>query len=204
MSWSSLELLDLLEETDQVTDWYMLGVYLKMPRDTLTDIEKRLSTHGVKRCKTEMFDLWTRRTPGASWEQIKVALEKCGEQALAEQVYKRHCIIPADEHNQEASHPVTMIRLDKKLVKQFTRVEREFTNVVHNLRISLKEKQVPLAELQQFLEIRLEDNGQLAQSTTVDQLFRLISPHYCFLNTHSDGCHRKICWRTFERTAGEV
>ena len=61
---SSLELLDLLEETDQVTDWYMLGVYLKMPRDTLTDIEKRLSTHGVKRCKTEMFDLWTRRTPG--------------------------------------------------------------------------------------------------------------------------------------------
>ena len=40
----SLELLDLLEETDQVTDWYMLGVYLKMPRDTLTDIEKRLST----------------------------------------------------------------------------------------------------------------------------------------------------------------
>ena len=41
---SSLELLDFLEETDQVTDWYMLGVYLKMPHGILDDIEKRLST----------------------------------------------------------------------------------------------------------------------------------------------------------------
>ena len=50
--------------------------------------------------------------------------------------------------------------------------------------ISLKEKQVPLAALQQFLKIRLEEDGQfIAQSTTVDQLFHLISPHYCFLNT---------------------
>ena len=183
-SWCSLELLDFLEETDQFTDWYMLGVYLKMPRGILDDIEKRLSTHGVKRCKMEMFDLWTRKTPGASWEQIKVALEKCGEQTLAEQVYKRHCTAPANQQSQEDPNlPRTMIRLDKKLVKQFTVVEREFTDVVHNLRISLKEKQVPLAELQQYLEICLEEGGQLAQSTTVDQLFHLISPHYCFLNT---------------------
>ena len=96
-SWCSLELLDFLEETDQFTDWYMLGVYLKMPRGILDDIEKRLSTNGVKRCKMEMFDLWTRKTPGASWEQIKVALEKCGEQTLAEQVYKRHCTIPSNQ-----------------------------------------------------------------------------------------------------------
>ena len=67
----SLELLDLLEKTDQVTDWYMLGVYLKIPHSILDDIEKRLSTHGVKQCKTEMFVLWKRRTPGAYWEQCK-------------------------------------------------------------------------------------------------------------------------------------
>ena len=51
------------------------------------------------------------------------------------------------------------------------------------LAISLKEKQVPFAELKQYLEIRLEDGQFIAQSTTVDQLFHLISPHYCFLNT---------------------
>ena len=41
----SLELLDLLEETDQVTDWYMLGVYLKMPHSILDDIEEETIHH---------------------------------------------------------------------------------------------------------------------------------------------------------------
>ena len=129
-----------------------------------------------------MFVLWKRRTPGACWEQIKIALEKCGEQVLPEKVFKRHCTTLSNQQSQDDPNP-PVIRLDKKLVKQFTGVEREFADVVYNLRISLKEKQVPLAELQQYLEIRLEEDGQLAQSTSVDQLFHLISPHYCFLNT---------------------
>ena len=60
-----ISLLDLLEETDQVTDWYMLGVYLKLPRDKLTEIERQFTGHGARRCKLEMFDLWMKLNPDA-------------------------------------------------------------------------------------------------------------------------------------------
>ena len=102
---------------------------------------------------------------------IKVALEKCGEQTLAEQVYKRHYTAPDNQQSQEGD-PNPPVTLDnEKLVEQFTVVESEFIDVVYNLIISLKEKQVPLADLQQYLEIRQDKYGQLAQSTTVNQLF---------------------------------
>ena len=54
---SSLSVVGLLEKLHQVTDWYMLGVYLELPREKLSQIEKQFLNHGLRRCKTEMFDL---------------------------------------------------------------------------------------------------------------------------------------------------
>ena len=73
---SFISLVDLLEETDKLTDWYTLGVFLKMPSENLDDIEKRFSTAGLKRCKIALFNLWLQRNPNASWDQIALALEK--------------------------------------------------------------------------------------------------------------------------------
>ena len=52
---SSLSLPDLLEKTNKVTDWYALGVFLKMSSEELKDIERRLSDEGIRRCKIELF-----------------------------------------------------------------------------------------------------------------------------------------------------
>ena len=57
-SHSHVSVLDLLEVTKKVTDWYTLGLYLKMQTEELKDIERKYSSEGIKRYKSELFDLW--------------------------------------------------------------------------------------------------------------------------------------------------
>ena len=82
---SSLELclLSFLEETAEVTDWYMLGLYMGVPQKDLAHIEKQTSSQGSARCRAELFGVWMKRTPNASWELIAAALGKLGENVLA-------------------------------------------------------------------------------------------------------------------------
>ena len=42
-------------------------------------IEKRLCSQGSKQCKIELFNLWMKTNHDASWEQLALALERCGE-----------------------------------------------------------------------------------------------------------------------------
>ena len=80
------ELPDILDKTAQFTEWYMLGVYLKLSKGKLDDIEKRL----CKQCKIELFNLWMKTNHDASWEQLALALERCGETVLADRIHTHH------------------------------------------------------------------------------------------------------------------
>lgn len=73
----SLELSDVLHETEMFTDWHTLSVFLKISKGELDDIEKRLLSQGSRRCKTKLFSLWIDRDRNASWKQLALALEKC-------------------------------------------------------------------------------------------------------------------------------
>lgn len=124
---------DFLDATD--TDWYLLGVYLDLPHEQLSDIERRFSHHGHKRCKIELFDLWVRTTSDASWEQIALALDKCGEQVLAEEVRKNHPPLPSIEEQEIQDHDretrtVLAIKVEEETVKEFRKVERKFAILV--------------------------------------------------------------------------
>ena len=92
---SSLELPDILDETAQFTEWYTLGVYLKLSKGELDDIEKRLCSQGSKRCKIELFNLWMKTNHDASWEQLALALERCGETVLADRIRTHHSPPPS-------------------------------------------------------------------------------------------------------------
>ena len=99
------ELPDILDETAQFTEWYTLGVYLKLSKGELDDIEKRLCSQGSKRCKIELFNLWMKTNHDASWEQLALALERCGEIVLADRIRTHHPPPPspsaaADSHHQ--------------------------------------------------------------------------------------------------------
>ena len=187
---SPLSLPDLLEKTNKVTDWHALGVFLKMPSEELKDIERRLSGEGIRRCKSELFTCWMKRYSNASWTEIALALDKCEEYAIADQIRQFHLppSLPAtvdpptanDDHQLPTAAPV---RLGKDKVEKFMELERVYAQLTLDIKTSLDEKQVPLLKLGRYLIDLLEEDNKLLQATTVDDLFQLISPYYCFLNT---------------------
>ena len=188
---SPLSLPDLLKVTNKVTDWYALGVFLKMPSEELQDIERRLSGEGIRRCKIELFTCWMKRYPNASWTEIALALEDCDEKAIADQVRQCHLSpsLPAAANSPTSSvndHqlPTTApVRLEKDKVEKFMELERVYAQLTLDIKTSLDKKHVPLLKLGRYLIDLLEEDNKLLQATTIDDLFQLISPYYCFLNT---------------------
>ena len=157
-----------------------------MPSEELQDIEGRCSRDGIKRCKIELFTSWMKRYPNASWADVARALEKCDENATADQI--RHCHLPpslpatANEPPNQDQH-VTTVLLHKDKVAKFRKLESSYAQLTLNIKTSLDEKPVPLLKLQRFLIDLLEEDKTLLQANTIDDLFQLISPYYCFLNT---------------------
>ena len=176
----SLTLPSFLEETANVSDWYMLGVYMNIPSKDLSHIEKQFSSQGSARCRAELFDVWMKRTPNASWELIAAALEKLGETVLAGKVRKLSETSSSIATN--ASSTVRVV-LEKSLVVFFSKLEREFAVVVKNLKMSLERKQVSLKELERFLDTRLDLDMEFSQFCSIDELFKQIKPHFCLFNT---------------------
>ena len=187
-----LSLSNFLEQTAEATDWYLLGVFMKIPPKDLSLIEKQYSSGGSARCKAELFNVWMKRTPNASWELIAAALEKLGETVLVEKIRKRCTSSILASQSQitdqiistpsSASSTVRVV-LDKSLVVLFSTLEREFAVVVKNLEVLLKKKKVPLMELERFLDIRLDLDGELSPVTSIDDLLKKIRPHFCLFNT---------------------
>ena len=154
---SSLNLVDLLEASTKVTDWFMLGVYLKMPSEELQDIEGRCSRDGIKRCKAELFTSWMKRYPNASWADVARALGKCNENTTADQIRQFHLppSLPATSESQTSSNQgdklarqKTQVLLPKEVVAQFMKLESSYAELTLNLKTSLDEKPVPLLKLQ--------------------------------------------------------
>ena len=168
---AELCLLNFLEETADVTDWYMLGLYMKLPSKDLSLIEKQFSSQQPKRCKAELFNVWIKRTPNASWELIAASLEKLGETVLAEKVRKlpgQSIAVPQDSrinsHSDSSTGEKVVLEIEKSLVVVFSTLEREFAVLVTNLKMSLEGKQVSLKELGRFLDTRLDLDEDLSQS----------------------------------------
>ena len=179
---TELCLSNFLEQTAEATDCYLLGAF---PKD-LTLIEKQFSSGGPTRCKAELFNVWMKRTPNASWELIASALEKSGETALAENI-RKSCVLSTHASQPSASaSTVSVVPLDKALVVSFSTLEAEFAVIVKNLEVLLKRKfrkKKPLMELGRFLDIRLDLDGELAKINDIDELLQQIRPHFCLFNT---------------------
>ena len=180
---TELCLSNFLEQTAEATDWYLLGAFMKLPPKDLTLIEKQFSSDGPTRCKAELFNVWMKRTPNASWELIAAALEKSGETALAENI-RKSCVLStlASQPSASAASTVSVV-LDKGLVVSFSTLEREFAVIVKNLEVLLKRKKISLMELGRFLDIRLDLDGELAKINDIDNLLQQIRPHFCLFDT---------------------
>ena len=73
----------LSHELIEVVDWYQLGLNLCLPKHDLDKIQQNYHL-GNNRQRLEMLDLWLRRTPNAARGDVVSALEKMGENRIAE------------------------------------------------------------------------------------------------------------------------
>ena len=81
----------LVDAVRGVSDWHNLGVHLDLEVAKLKEIELDYFVHGVVRMKTEMFDLWLKSCPNASWHKLVSALNAIGEKRVAAEVESKYC-----------------------------------------------------------------------------------------------------------------
>ena len=79
---------NLSTELATVIDWYILGLKLGLPKHELDKIDCDYQKND--RRKAEMLDLWLRRTPNATWDDVIRALEQMGENRVAENILQIH------------------------------------------------------------------------------------------------------------------
>ena len=191
---SSLNVRLLVTKVQKIADWFMLGVHLGVPNEELNKIDQRFSvSHGVERCKAELFDLWLRRNPSARWDDVASALEQLNEKALASELRALcrisspvlPCLVtpvPVDEQTQDSQETVR-VELDKSTVRKFARLESKFASLVCNVKTMTEKKGILPERLHSFLEVRLNQKIEISLSTRISDLFERITPYYCFLNT---------------------
>ena len=80
----------LLEAVSNVTDWHALGRRLGLTMDQLRGIELTYHINGLGRLKAEVFDVWLKSSPKASWADLITALRAMGEDRVASDIAVRH------------------------------------------------------------------------------------------------------------------
>ena len=81
-----LSVRHLLTACRSVSDWHSLGVHLDLTMSQLDDIHVTYHAHGVERLKTEMFSVWLKSSPHASWTDLITALRAMDENTVASQI----------------------------------------------------------------------------------------------------------------------
>ena len=84
------DLPNLLKRTEQITDWRLLGHWLKVPVDTLNTIEQNRGGD-VRHCKEEVLNYWIKNEPTASWETLADNIESMGEYKVLVQDIRNSC-----------------------------------------------------------------------------------------------------------------
>ena len=76
----------LLKAVISVTDWHGLGMHLDLTMSQLRRIEMTYHIHGVERMKAEMFNVWLKSSPSASWSDLISALKSMNEHRVASDI----------------------------------------------------------------------------------------------------------------------
>lgn len=82
-----------------VNDWYTLGLQLGIKTHTLRDIQQNNGLSPDNR-RQEMFDVWLRSDPNASWEKLIGALETMEYCRLARSVKTKYADVYSAQKEQ--------------------------------------------------------------------------------------------------------
>ena len=76
----------VLKAVSSVTDWHFLGRLLGLTMSQLRSIDISYRVDGLGRLKAEMFDVWLRGSPNASWTDLITALREMDEERVANDI----------------------------------------------------------------------------------------------------------------------
>ena len=82
----SLSVKNLVTACKRITDWHTLGLQLDLTMDQLHNIQITYHMHGLDRLKAEMFNVWLKSSPSASWSDLITALRAMGEDSVASDI----------------------------------------------------------------------------------------------------------------------
>ena len=85
--------------TTEVNDWYTLGLQLGIKTHTLRDIQQNYGLSQDNR-RQEMFDVWLRSDPSASWEKLIDALDTMEYCCLARSVKTKYADVYSAQKEQ--------------------------------------------------------------------------------------------------------
>ena len=85
-SGTPLTVKHLVKACKSVTDWHTLGLQLDLTMDQLDDLHITYHGHRADRLKAEMFNVWLKSSPSASWADLITALEDMGEDTVASDI----------------------------------------------------------------------------------------------------------------------
>ena len=81
----------LVDAVMNVSDWHNLGLHLDLTMSQLKQIQSIHHAHGEERAKAEMFDVWLKSYPDASWHKLVNALNAINEKRVANEIESRYC-----------------------------------------------------------------------------------------------------------------
>ena len=82
----------LVTACKRVSDWYTLGIQLDLTTSQLNNIDVTYHAHGVDRLKIEMFNVWLKSSPNASWTNLITALRAMGEGRVVSDIEAGHIL----------------------------------------------------------------------------------------------------------------
>ena len=118
-----LELRDVLLAVTDITEWYELGLQLKMPLSILDQIAADPDIKGQKRM---MLHDWLQYDDEANWEKLAAALTKIGKKAIATNI-RRQFLEDAAECASVQQHSEQVVAVDANDSAKLDTKQRKLT-----------------------------------------------------------------------------
>ena len=182
----SLSIDLLLGELSGVTEWYTLGVFLKLSENEIKEIEQ--DHDGTARRRMAVLSKWLKKEVDPSWQVIIAALEKMSETSLANQLRKKYaqdeklaktCSLDSTTCTAELSESKqVIIKINRKelIGRKLEDVEKRYLRLIVETESAMKQVNPPAEQLNRFSGFYTS-----VRVTTVDELFNHLE-QYCFLD----------------------
>ena len=185
MSYAFPDAKEFIEELSHVTEWYQLGIHLGIPKHLLDRIERDHGSRGTERCMTEMHDAlqMSNDQVGEIWDSIAAALEKMGKNRLASEIKSKHEKLTVSCRGQATPSSTDLaITVEERITNDFERLRNSLLDLEQQVKRKIKKKKILVHDVWRVV---LEHCPiRELNEHSVDELFREMSRHYCFMNYH--------------------